>query len=303
MLSKEDLNLAKEEVIALTRSDYEIHDNLLIASTDKKLEKRLGYTHYIMQWLFTAESLDEVRAFDWEKHYDQSFCVRGGDEKEIAKIIWKSLKKPNVDLENPGSRFEFFFVDKKIICGLFLAETDKSYLERKAHLRPALHPTSLHPRLARACINLSGVEQGTLLDPFCGSGGILIEAGFMGYEINGYDIDDEMLERCLVNLDYYGLKANLKKKDATKNIEKVDVIVTDLPYGKNSKVSQANLMKLYLEFLKSAGKICRNMVVIFPSSTPYGKIIEKTRWEKQKEFSIYIHKNLKKKITLLKNRA
>ena len=76
-------------------------------------------------------------------------------------------------------------------------------MERKAHLRPELQPTSLHPRLARALINLTGIRKGILLEPFCGAGGILLEAGLMGIKTVGYDIDKIVLKKCKINLNFY----------------------------------------------------------------------------------------------------
>ncbi len=46
---------------------------------------------------------------------------------------------------------------------------------RKVTHRPFSLPISLHPKLARALVNLARVPMGgVLLDPFCGTGGILL---------------------------------------------------------------------------------------------------------------------------------
>ena len=146
----------------------------------------------------------------------------------------------------------------------------RTFPERKAHLKPSLHPTSLHPALARACVNLTGLKTGTILDPFCGSGGILIEAALMNFNIIGYDFDNKQLKRAKNNFNYYKIKNYSLVNDDARNIKgKVDAIITDLPYGQGSKVS--NVKKLYKEFLVHANKLTNNMVVIFPNFTKKSK--------------------------------
>jgi len=44
-------------------------------------------------------------------------------------------------------------------------------------------------------VNLSGARR-EVLDPFCGTGGVLIEAGLIGLEVYGFDIQQSMVEGC-----------------------------------------------------------------------------------------------------------
>ena len=55
---------------------------------------------------------------------------------------------------------------------------DSAAMRQRGTRRPAPHPDiALSPRLARTLVNIAGLKQGqTLLDPFCGSGTILVEA-------------------------------------------------------------------------------------------------------------------------------
>lgn len=43
-------------------------------------------------------------------------------------------------------------------------------------------------------INISGIKEGVLLDPFCGIGSILQEAVLMGFDIRGVDIDKNCID-------------------------------------------------------------------------------------------------------------
>ena len=51
----------------------------------------------------------------------------------------------------------------------------------------------LPPKLARMMVNFTGLKDGTIWDPFCGSGTILMEAAVLGYNFLGSDIDENAL--------------------------------------------------------------------------------------------------------------
>ena len=234
VLSKENIELAKEEVLAVTGArKYELDGDILRTNkTIKGLEKRLGLT------------------------------------KEIDGV---KLSK-------------------------------KEFLSRRAHLLPAGHPTSLHPKLARALVNLTGAKKGDIiLDPFCGAGGILIEAGLLGIKVIGFDIDRIMLKRAKINLDYVKVQGyELILKDATTISKHFDYIVTDLPYGRNSKLSEKELEILYLKFFKVLKKIkVKKAVVGLPDFVSYKSLIKKAGLKIKKEFDWYLHKSLTKKILIL----
>ncbi len=71
----------------------------------------------------------------------------------------------------------------------------------------------LPPKLAQILINLCGnLPDGTcLLDPFCGTGVVLQEAVLMGYNVQGTDLNERMVEYTEKNLKWLSekLKANL----------------------------------------------------------------------------------------------
>ncbi len=68
------------------------------------------------------------------------------------------------------------------------------------------HPGVLMPRVARALANLSGIKPGELfLDPFCGTAGILIEAGLMGARVIGVDAQEKLVEGARMNLEAFKL--------------------------------------------------------------------------------------------------
>jgi tRNA (guanine10-N2)-dimethyltransferase len=309
LLSKENICLAKEEVIALTNPErFELIDNLLILETNKKdLHYRLAYTKKTYRFLFSSKQRDLIRSisdFPWQSIYRKDFCVRIHNntslhEKDIASYIWNSVKNPRVNLTNPSTLIEFFFTKKRCVCGVLLHTLKHDFERRKPHLRPSLHPTSLHPKLARCLVNLLGVQRGTITDPFCGSGGILIEAGLIGLKPVGYDVEQDMLNMAKANLDHYKIKDyKLMRRDATKITTRISYLVTDLPYGLNTK--KQDLKKLYLSFLKNLEKILvKRAVVVFPNFINYKSLLKEVCLKIRAEFTYYIHKSLSKRIVVL----
>jgi hypothetical protein len=61
----------------------------------------------------------------------------------------------------------------------------------------------LPPKLAKTMINLSGLQSGTLLDPYCGSGTVLMEAMLMGFDTIGSDISIRMTEMAEKNMKWF----------------------------------------------------------------------------------------------------
>lgn len=304
-LLKKDIELAKHEVLRLYEvSKFKLTNNLLIIDTNKDYSLNISYSKAVYEYLFECDLNDlkeNMSSFDWRNAYNDSFSldIKGNinlDKKKLAGYIWRSVKDPKVDLRQAKTKIILFINDNKVICSKLIKIIDKSYLSRKAHKRPSLHPTALDPRLARACINLAAKPNGNLLDPFCGSGGILIEAGFMGYQTFGYDIDKNMLKRAKTNLDHYNVKSHLELKDAVKLNEQFDLIVTDLPYGKSSRLSD-KLLELYKQFLDNAYDYTDVIVIMFPDFVDYKNLMSK--WKIKLEFSHYLHKSLSKKIVLL----
>ncbi|MBN2880565.1 hypothetical protein JXM83_00795 [Candidatus Woesearchaeota archaeon] len=233
-----------------------------------------------------------------EKMFAKFIYNRLWSENELAKK-WKKDKKIVVDLSNAVTRYELLICENVSYFCRHLVDTDKSYNLRNTQYLPARHPSSMKSKLSRAFVNLTGVKKGGIvLDPFCGIGTCLIEAGFMGVNIIGSDISQEMLDRAKINFDYFNLKYDLRQCDARQVSVKCDFCVADLPYGKNTRnVDDLNL--LTFEFLIHISKLCDVIVVGLPDFVDWKKIIAKTPWEVKSKFTYYLHKSLSKVILKL----
>jgi len=188
-------------------------------------------------------------------------------EREVGTLIKGKASHVPVDLKNPDILFYIIIINDKALVCLNVAEAeDKGFTDRRPRFRSFFHPASMHPRLARAMVNLSGARlDSKFLDPFCGSGGILIEAGVIGCNTIGMDIDPKMVIGSKKNLSQFGLSlASVCVGDARCiPLREVDSIATDPPYGRSSSTKGEETPALVEEFLdrvtsllKTGSKLC-----------------------------------------------
>lgn len=289
--------------------------------------KRLAFSRAGYLYLFSCknskESILKISKFDWNNIFEKDFSFRKKEgfckslkelsEREIGGAIWDAMEiqciKPKVTLLNAKTSIEAIEFNKRIIFLKRIWQREKLEL-RKPVKRAGFHPSGIHPKIARACINISKKISGKLLDPFCGSGGIIIESALMGYDSFAIDVDVEMIKKCKKNLLELDLCANIKLGDAFRVEGKYDLVVTDPPYGKNSQIksdeSNTNNNKkdkidsFYIEFLKIIKKNTSNLVMIFPSFANWKRIVKEAGWSCDFSTEIYVHKSLSRIITRLK---
>lgn len=176
---------------------------------------------------------------------------------EVGGVVAKGRK---VDLSHPDVDVRIMISDMAHIY-ICEAEVDRSAFEkRKVAERPFFSPISLHPRYARALVNMTLVKRGErLLDPFCGTGGVLIEAASIGVRACGSDISPEMVEGCMQNLEHFGLPYDCMEVADIGDIEgrfgKVDAVATDPPYGRATSTRREPLGELYDRALTSMASV------------------------------------------------
>lgn len=140
----------------------------------------------------------------------------------------------------------------------------------------------LPPKIARSMVNLapdSAWGKGKLLvDPFCGSGRVLVEASELGFKVAGSDILQSQCQETKKNLEYLGIDGDISLLDATHLSQKyrnqIDLIVTEPFLGKPKprpdriKYIVPGLEKLYLGCLKDWYSCLKSggiIVMVFPS--------------------------------------
>lgn len=310
LLSRENVELAKGEAESLT-SKGKLIDNILLIDTKKKTT-RLAYTKYIAEVLFEANlrNIEEkIRRYNWNKLIKGTFAVltlaNNQHSQSLSQLyggmIYDQLKKPKVDLENPDSQILIIKTNNSSASKYFICkqewENEEKFALRSPKERPANLPITMLPKITRACVNLTGSTT-NLYDPFCGTGGFLIEAGLMGLKPIGSDIEKGMIWRSKKNLEFYKIKKfKLFVQDALKINKKYEYIATDFPYGRNTK----DITKyFYQEFIKILEKILKKRaVVIFPSFFDAKKLLKKSKLKIKGHYSYYLHKTLSREIYVL----
>lgn len=228
-------------------------------------------------------------------------------EKELSSIIWNSLENPSVDLKNPKTSIYVFITNKKtyITKLIWKAKTNR-FKDTEPKNKPGFHPTILRPWLARVLINLSRAKD-NLLDPFCGTGAVIIEAARMNVKTTGCDLDSRMIDKTKKNLKFYKINSDIKRLDATtlsKHFDKkFNSIVTDPPYKRSSFSSKDDLSELYSLFLKEANKILKKkgyLTLMIPKGT---KITVPSTLKIKDKADLYVHGGLTRRILIIQKTA
>ena len=141
--------------------------------------------------------------------------------------------------------------------------TSGSYVGESPTDRPYFKPVTLDPRLARLMISLSQKDKKTttIIDPFCGTGGIVIEASLLGYNVLASDLDPRMVEGTRKNISHLGLENTKAEVSDAGEIDKIwnkqssCSFVFDPPYGRSAWKSGEGL-DLVISALSAANRIC-----------------------------------------------
>jgi tRNA (guanine10-N2)-dimethyltransferase len=167
------------------------------------------------------------------------------------------------------------------------------------------------PLDARAFANIAGAGPGTrLLDPMCGTGGVLIEAGLVGSDVVGSDAQWKMVRGSLANLDaYLGSEADgsersvdyaVARADATDlpfRDDAFDAAVFDVPYGRQSKIARHDLRELTAGALAEAARVCSRAVVVADRSLH--EVAREAGWRLDRRFERRVHRSLTRHVHVL----
>lgn len=233
------------------------------------INDRLALTHMMGEYLgsFDPELLEGLEKVELP---EGSFAIRyrrfegmlaDVDSQKLIRRIGDVLSRKNdVDLKHPDIIVRMFMSDR-IHLYIQKKEFNEDLLKvRKVSERPFFSPISLHPKYARALINLTGVKRGgTVLDPFCGTGGIVIEAASMGMRAMASDFDPEMVAGTRENMEFYKLPLHdfetLDISDIPERFHDVDAVACDPPYGRSTKTGGEQIDKIYARALAAFPKV------------------------------------------------
>lgn len=276
---------------------------------------RLAMTHRVLEYLGECEP--QIAAFedlmrDLSLETEKSFAGRvkkvhggcndrnPGSQKEFERMIGTMIAGP-VSLKNPEVEFRAILSEDRCFFGKVLFTFERStYDTRNPGKRDFFHPGVMMPRMARTLVNIAGIRKDdSVLDPFCGTGGILIEAALLGAHAIGSDFDPEMVSGSRRNIP----ESDLMLADAASLPfcdNSLDAVVTDFPYGQSVSVRKADTMDtLYGNALEEIARVLkfgtRAVVVthrdISPIATDYFTILQQHEQR--------VHKSLTRRILVL----
>ena len=211
-------------------------------------------------------------------------------KKETYELTPFDYNKQN--LPTRGIELNLFVIKSKIYFGPTRWVTNPFKDIKQDEERPVrffTHGTSI--KLARTLVTLANIPyDGILLDPFCGTGTILIEALKQGMKVIGVDKEPKCVRSSKTNLHHFSEKYPSREKmkakwrvqlhDSRKLTEaiqkRVDGVVTEpylgpflkhLPHFEEAQMTMKNLERLYTRVLalcKSLLKDGARIVFIMP---------------------------------------
>lgn len=320
-LGGENRKLAKIEAFELLKTEtykpkksFE-EEQITIITVSKKLTpetiRRLGMTKRVSRIILSSKEKNIGKIVEKLPKLDignnsfaiRQICKNKISERKIAVKIGEKIAKENkIDLINPDVKILFYSSSRTIIS---IREHNsmtsyKSCLQHHVKYRPYFSPISIHPRIARSMVNLANCKlRDTILDPFCGTGGILIEAADIGMKVRGIDILARMVENSNGNLKHFGFEGNIIKGDVkeSKNLS-FKAIITDPPYGISSSTGGEKLDGLLQRSIDLfAEKMNTGKRIVMAVSNP--KLFNTKHFEMLYQFEWYIHKSLTRHILVL----
>ncbi|MEW5936915.1 MAG: methyltransferase domain-containing protein [Candidatus Thermoplasmatota archaeon] len=273
-MSGEDLRLAASEIsgaleaVGCTAPDIEIDGSAALFHVSEEegeaAGKRLALVRCLDEVLVIGDKLEDIMSWpDLEQIPKSRMAVRARrlrrdievDLREAERSLGSKVAERHIiDIEDPEKELRLLFGRRVYLC-LRLMRIDRSGFEaRRPMCRPYFSPTTLHPKFARVLVNLSRVpDRGTILDPFCGTGGILMEAALINTSPIGSDISRDAVEGCRANLSHFGIEGvRLEAVDVSEApgvFGRVDAVATDLPYGRASYTARERPEAVLRRFL------------------------------------------------------
>ncbi|WP_316506808.1 TRM11 family SAM-dependent methyltransferase [Nitrosopumilus sp.] len=308
VLSKEYLELATDEIIAIAKM-YDRFAKTRIISNLVIIQSKTNWSKITKRASFVKTSGQVLRKMSGLFLDEGNFEVLKNAKTFVCRIINLSSNQFNipelensmgdmiskfshakVELENPDITVYLIFTNKENFFGF-----SKRIKKKGKPKKVKNHPHQLDWRLTRIMINLIGIrEGGTICDPFCGTGTTLLEAESMGIHAIGIDFDKKMYEISKENLRVNGYKSkifNADFRELQKFSEKIDGIVTDLPYGRASKLSEKpeEILKEFFSIISKRKKI----------AIMYKKELDRDlKLDGAKKYKIYRHKSLTRTILI-----
>ena len=222
----------------------------------------------------------------------------------LGHVIKSKFPKSRVDLDRPDIVFQGVVYDDSFFFGYTwgFVQTQRWY-PRRPRAKPFFHPSAIYPKFSRALVNLARVKENEiLLDPFCGTASLLVEAANTNIVPVGVDVLMKMCRGSVTNLNHLmnPFLGVLNADSMNIPIHTVHGIATDVPYGRCSSTGgrkSAVLMDGCLALAEDLLPPGRYACIVHPDSLPVGR---PPGLEVLEEHKVYVHRNLTRVVTILR---
>ncbi len=287
--------------------------------------RTLAYTHSASELVATckpeitaAELALEAASFERKG----SVAVRARDVRSQTGVSTQHAERRlgsilvdrgfTVDLDDPDHELRVLFSDGDVegeqretcLIGWLAVESRRDFGERRPTDRPFFQPGSMDPLDARALVNVVGAKPGArIVDPMCGTGGLLLEAGLVGSRVVGVDTQWKMTRGSRTNLEALlddSVEASIIHGDATALPLAdgcADGVVFDAPYGRQSKIARHELTDLVGGALSEARRIADRAVVVADRS--WEQKAREAGWTVDHRFERRVHGTLVRHVHVL----
>ncbi|MCC7574330.1 hypothetical protein KO361_01960 [Candidatus Woesearchaeota archaeon] len=310
LFSKYNLELGKTEALLCFKTYFEVEEILFVDNFCVFSVKGVpgDILNCVKRLAFTKEAFVVSKNVEWSVDlisFVNDFNLKHGVDSCFKVELF--LKQKNIDLINTVANVVLesglsgkICLSKPdlVVCsfihefyGLSIWVNKDPYRLRRPHLKVKPHPSGIDPRLAKAMINLASAKK-EVMDPFCGAGGILEEVKLLGLNYVGVDVSWKMINLARANLNS---KDNLFCMNALSWDKKVECVVTDLPYGKNSKLD-GSLDSLISGFFDVFNSLTSRIVVCAPNTYDLESVAFNHGWSLLFKFEVYVHGSLTRRI-------
>jgi tRNA (guanine10-N2)-dimethyltransferase len=335
LVSGEFESLSFSELLAILETEnygYEVVERLdqtfrLEADAEcvRQVLRRSAYTRVCSKELFVCEAADNAiveaaQMVDFSQVLAESdtFAVRIRRIKEYAtknatmhterllgKLILEQRPQVKVNLKNPQRTFFGILTNGKLVFGLKLGEiVPKPFVERRARKKPYFHPSAMNAKLARCMVNLAHAKTGGyVLDPFCGTGTVIIESALIGCKAVGLDVQRKMAKGALKNVRHFNLSPEgIVLADARRlPICRLDCVVTDPPYGRSASTMGSNTKAIVEAIFASAHEVLakgQRICIASPKTLCIAKIGKSLGYIHLESHFAYVHRTLTREVAV-----
>jgi predicted RNA methylase len=143
------------------------------------------------------------------------FVYEGPDRRKADRpntALWPQTLVRHGLLTTPNAEILAVFTEGSLYLGRTVAACDSTLQQHRDESRPYVSAEiSTSPKICRTLLNLAGAKASdTVLDPFCGTGTILMEAALLGMTCVGIDIDANAVQGSKANMTW--LESELGRK-------------------------------------------------------------------------------------------